>query len=186
MTTVFVAGSRKLGRLNEDIKQRLDNIISKGYMVVVGDANGADKAMQKYFNKKKYSDIVVYYASSICRNNIGKWATNNVVIEPDIKGRKLYTQKDIKMAEDADYGLMLWDGKSSGTLNNILELLKRNKKALVYLSPEKNFYSITNVEEAKDLLEKCDAETVDKIKKKVNLSTSFKEIYKGAQDSFDF
>ena len=37
------------------------------------------------------------------------------------------------MAEDADYGLMVWDGESKGTLNNILLMKKLNKKFFVVL-----------------------------------------------------
>ena len=116
MTTVFVAGSRKLGRLNDEIRQRLEGIISKGFAIVVGDANGADKALQKYFKEKHYSNVVVYCVGGICRNNIGKWGVTRVAVDSSKKGRELYTQKDIQMAEDADYGLMLWDGKVRGQL----------------------------------------------------------------------
>jgi hypothetical protein len=35
------------------------------------------------------------------------------------------------MAIEADYGFVLWDGKSPGSLNNIIELLNKNKKAPV-------------------------------------------------------
>ena len=30
------------------------------------------------------------------------------------------------MAKDADYGLMIWDAKSAGTLSNLIELLIRS------------------------------------------------------------
>jgi hypothetical protein len=40
------------------------------------------------------------------------------------------------MAQDAQCGVMLWDGKSKGTLNNIQELLSAGKKTLVYFAPE--------------------------------------------------
>lgn len=39
--------------------------------------------------------------------------------------------KDIKMAKVADYGLMLWDLQSAGTLRNIIELLRQNKYSAV-------------------------------------------------------
>ena len=186
MTTVFVAGSRKLGRLNDEIRQRLEGIISKGFAIVVGDANGADKALQKYFEEKHYSNVVVYCAGGICRNNIGKWVVNRVAVDSSKKGRELYTQKDIQMAEDADYGLMLWDGKSAGTINNVLELLKRTKKALVYFSPAKKFYTVSKVSDAEELIGKCDEESAELIRKKVKLSSSLKEINEIAQGSLGF
>ena len=33
------------------------------------------------------------------------------------------TQKDKAMAAEADYGFVLWDGKSSGSISNVFELL---------------------------------------------------------------
>jgi hypothetical protein len=47
-----------------------------------------------------------------------------------------HTAKDLAMAESADCGFMLWDGLSKGTLNNILNLLERGKKSVVYFSLE--------------------------------------------------
>jgi len=43
------------------------------------------------------------------------------------------------MADVADYGLMIWDAKSTGTLSNVIELLKRKKKAVVFVNKEKTF-----------------------------------------------
>ena len=51
-----------------------------------------------------------------------------------MEGREFYTLKDMKMADDADYGLMIWDGKSKGTLKNIEEMKKNNKKFFVVLN----------------------------------------------------
>lgn len=48
MTKVFIAGSRQLSRLNAEVKRRIDTMIEKGFTVLVGDANGADKAVQRY------------------------------------------------------------------------------------------------------------------------------------------
>jgi hypothetical protein len=39
------------------------------------------------------------------------------------------------MAADADYGFMIWDGKSRGTRQNILELVKLNKRSIVFVEP---------------------------------------------------
>jgi hypothetical protein len=44
MSTVFVAGSRQVSRLPAEVKTRLDKMIEKGFQILVGDANGADKA----------------------------------------------------------------------------------------------------------------------------------------------
>ena len=48
MTSVFIGGSRKVSRLNSAIKERIDGIIQREFTVYIGDANGSDKAIQKY------------------------------------------------------------------------------------------------------------------------------------------
>src|SRR3990170_3898864 len=60
MTKVFIGGSRRLSRLNKDVKRRLDNIIERGFTVVVGDANGADKAVQQYLASRRYQKVIVF------------------------------------------------------------------------------------------------------------------------------
>jgi predicted Rossmann fold nucleotide-binding protein DprA/Smf involved in DNA uptake len=72
MTKVFIGGSRRLSKLNKDVKRRLDNIIEKGFTVVVGDANGVDKAVQQYLASKHHENVVVFCMAGQCRNNLGK------------------------------------------------------------------------------------------------------------------
>lgn len=60
MHSVFVAGSRALSRLNAQVKERLDNIVKQNFAVLVGDANGADKAVQRYLAERGYRNVVVY------------------------------------------------------------------------------------------------------------------------------
>lgn len=42
---------------------------------------------------------------------------------------------------------MLWDKKSTGTLKNIIELIKQHKKVTVFLQQEKKFQRVYNVDE---------------------------------------
>ncbi len=51
------------------------------------------------------------------------------------------------MANDAKCGVMLWDGKSKGTLNNIQNLIRSGKKTLVYIAPEKAFHKLSSEED---------------------------------------
>ena len=75
MQCVFVAGSRALSKLNAQVKERLDNIVKQNFTVLVGDANGADKAVQRYLAERSYQHVVVY-CMDLCRNNIGNWPTH--------------------------------------------------------------------------------------------------------------
>ena len=57
------------------------------------------------------------------------------------------------MAEAADYGFMLWDGESKGTLNNIFNLLELGKKVVVYFSPQDRCATIARRDDLRPLLD---------------------------------
>ena len=138
MNTVFIGGSRHVSRLAPMVKERLQNVIASGAYVVVGDANGADKAVQKFLADAKYPDVTVFCSGEIPRNNLGEWKINNVIPPKHVSGFEFYAAKDREMALRADYGLMVWDGKSPGTVLNILRLLKAGKKAVLLNTHEKS------------------------------------------------
>lgn len=150
---VFIAGPRSVSRLNQEVQMRLQNIINKGFTILVGDANGIDKQIQIYCHAAGYNQVSVFASNGKARNNVGNWAVNKVEVPSNVKGVEFYTAKDLKMIEETDYGFMIWNGKSKGTLNNIINLTKLNKKILVYFIPHKKFYSIKNKEELSYFLE---------------------------------
>lgn len=157
MTTVFLSGSRKINRLNDVIRCRIRNIIEQEFHIIVGDANGADKAMQSYLADEQYQNVSIFCSGQTCRNNVGSWPSEMISVNSKLKGRAFYTQKDNAMAAKADFGLVLWDGKSEGSINNTLELLKNGKKSVVYFSPKKKFFKIKTPEDAYNLLQMCDS-----------------------------
>ncbi|MFC1538855.1 hypothetical protein ACFL6H_05480 [Candidatus Latescibacterota bacterium] len=169
MIKVFFGGSRKINNLNKAIKDRTDKIISHKYHILLGDANGADKAMQQYLIDNNYENVTIYCMEDTCRNNIGGWETKNIHSDRKIKDYKYYSIKDLQMSEDVDYGFMIWDGKSKGTLNNILNLCERNKKVLVYYIPTKCFYTLKNIEDSSELLKNLDKSILIEFDKKINL-----------------
>jgi hypothetical protein len=147
MTAVFVAGSRAVSRLNKQITERLDNIMRQQFTVLVGDANGADKAVQRYLAKCEYRDVFVY-SMETCRNNIGNWPCRKHTAGVNVRhDRHYFAIKDVAMANDASCGLMLWDGHSKGTLANVLNLLNTRKKVLLYLSPKQSFFTLRTFED---------------------------------------
>ncbi len=155
MTTVFISGSRKINQLDEAVTSRLSTIVEKEFHVIVGDANGADKAFQTYLAGMDYANVTVFCSGAECRNNMGEWNVKHVPVDAKLKGRDFYTQKDKAMAGEADYGLVLWNGESSGSISNVFEMLKRNKRAVIFLSSEKQFYAVSHLDDANKLLEKC-------------------------------
>jgi hypothetical protein len=65
---IFIGGSRAVSRLNEVIRARLDDFIRRGDAILIGDANGADKAVQQYFAERHYPNVEVFCMEE-CRNN---------------------------------------------------------------------------------------------------------------------
>jgi hypothetical protein len=161
---VFIAGSRRLSRLSGDVRRRIDNIIEKGLTVIVGDANGADRAVQRYLSAKGYGDVVVFCMEDRCRNNIGSWPTRTV--KPTKTGRRdfaYYSAKDRAMAEEAHYGLMLWDGHSRGTLTNIVDLVRKGKPVAVYVASDGRFYRLKTEYQLADLLHRFDPAALQRV-----------------------
>jgi hypothetical protein len=133
MSVVFIGGSRRLSRLNSVIRARLDNMIERNHAVIVGDANGGDRAVQAYLAERGYRSVTVYCTNGDCRNNVGQWPVRSIAAT-DQRGFEFYALKDAAMAGDAECGFMLWDGKSKGTLFNIRRLLAAEKPVVVYLA----------------------------------------------------
>jgi hypothetical protein len=175
MTKVFIGGSRKVTRLNKDIEARINNIIQKEYTVLIGDANGADRAVQKYLFDKGYKNVSVFCMDKECRNNTGNWETRHIAGNKAGKDFYYYSIKDLEMAKETDYGFMLWDGKSNGTLNNIINLLKENKKILTYFSPTKSFDTLTTFDDLEKLLARCDKKSLEIFEEKFKLSQLLKK-----------
>jgi hypothetical protein len=185
MTTVFLSGSRTITRLNDPIRSRLKNIVDRGFNVVVGDANGADKAVQGYLAEACYDKVIVFCAGSVCRNNIGSWPVRNIDADFKLKGRDFYTQKDKAMALDADYGFVLWDGKSAGSINNVLELMKNGKAVVVYYGPEKTFHNLKNVSDVQMLLHQCEESDYRSINNKIHFVSRLEDLRASLQSSLN-
>ena len=186
MSTVFVSGSRKISRLNPEIRERLSNVIAQQLEVVVGDANGADKAVQQFLLEANYRHVTVFCSGNTCRNNVGNWNVSKIEVSPKLRGRDFYAEKDKEMAAIADYGFVLWDGQSLGSYNNIMALLSRNKKALVYFSPEKSFQTVSSFDDVSALLGKCDLISQDEIRTKTQPRSLVTHIGGMAQGALGF
>ncbi|MBK1792918.1 hypothetical protein JHL21_00225 [Devosia sp. WQ 349] len=139
MQSVFIAGSIKIRKMPIAFSQRLETLINSDLHVLVGDANGADKAMQAFLYEKGCENVTVYCSGTAPRNNLGGWQIHNVHTSALPGSRQFFVAKDLAMATKADFGLMLWDAKSTGTLGNVLELVKRGKKSVVYVTTERSF-----------------------------------------------
>lgn len=170
MSTVFFGGSRKLSRLNSQLRTRIRNLMNNGHTVLIGDANGADRAVQLFLAEEGYRNVKVYCMEGICRNNIGDWPEVAVTARGGKKNFAYFAMKDAQMSQSADFGFMIWDGKSKGTINNVLNLLQQEKPVLIYVSPRKEFVSMKDKCDVEPLLTHCDAESKAILEKVIQVS----------------
>lgn len=145
MTTVFIAGSISISRLHEKVAERINKIVSSDFNVVVGDADGADTSIQECLQRYRAKRVTVYCTGDSPRNNVGEWPVHRVVSKAKAGTRAYFTAKDLEMARDSDYGLMVWDCKSTGTLSNVIELLRTQKKSVVFVNKNKDFVTVSDL-----------------------------------------
>ena len=151
--TVFVSGSLSVTELSDFAKVHVRSIVTNRMNVLIGDAYGADKAIQQELYKKyDYPFVTVYASNGKVRNNAG-YKVKTVAVPPYIHGREFYTYKDVAMSKDCDFGFMLWDGKSKGTLNNIERLLNMNKLSIICLSNRHKSFKIEKRQQLDNMLD---------------------------------
>jgi len=139
MKKVFISGSIDIKRLDELVINSLNKIISKNIQVLVGDANGVDSLVQKYLNKKNYTNVIIYTIFEKPRNILSSKSKIMKINVKNLSGRKAQEKKDEAMTKDSDYSFVIWNGKSKGSFNNILRAIENNKKLKVYYTQEKRF-----------------------------------------------
>jgi hypothetical protein len=169
-TTVFIAGSMNIKHLDPKVKERIDKIVSQEFDVIVGDADGSDTSIQWHLFDLGYSRTRVFCSGSSPRNNVGDWPIRQIETSYAEGTRAFFTAKDIKMAEEADFGLMIWDTKSTGTLSNVLELLARSKKSVVFVNKAKLFKNVGDVQQLEELLSYMTEASKRKAEDKIKLS----------------
>lgn len=132
VTTIFLGGSKTIGHLPEDFIDRLDFFISEGNKFIIGDAHGADLAIQNYLHSKGCKNVTVYCSGDKCRFNVSGWEEKHIAVADGIAEYEFYRTKDIAMTEACDMGLVIWDGVSRGTKNNIRALRRTWKAVMTY------------------------------------------------------
>lgn len=111
--------------------ERIASVLANGHAVVVGDADGADAAVQRRLRDAGASAVTVFCSAGRCRANLGVWPLREFSPPPGARGFQVHAAKDRGMALAADFGLMVWDGRSFGTLLNVLRLCRAGKPCVV-------------------------------------------------------
>ncbi len=156
--SVFVSGSKRLfinekdegneWHLPETVRERLNELISDGEDILIGDCPGVDSYVQKHLKTSGFKKVTVYVSGSKgrTRNNAGKWEEKHFRTQ----GRTAYSyriEKDFRMAENAEYGIAIWNGESKGTFTNMAYLVAQGKTVQLYYIPENRWISISSVED---------------------------------------
>ena len=166
MNRVFIGGSRTISRLPEEARERLKSIMEKKLTVLVGDAKGADAAVQRHLHENSYENVIVYCSGVQCRNNVGNWTTRNIEVAKDESGYEYYALKDREMAQEAEYGFMIWDGKSPGTVLNVLRLVNAGKKAVLLNANKKQTINFKTQADWTSFIERSDQSLVKDLHKR--------------------
>ena len=85
--TVFIAGSIKIKHLDRKFKERIDKIIASGIDLVVGDADGADTAIQTTLFEQGSSNTTVNEAkkrqrAAMVHSGATTWASGQSTASP--------------------------------------------------------------------------------------------------------
>lgn len=171
MTCVVLGGSRHISRLSDEVRVRLGRIVQQGFRVVVGDANGADKALQTYLAECDYQQVVVFCSGKSPRNNVGHWPCLQVTTRARPGTFEFYAAKDQAMAREATVGFMLWDGESVGTMLNVWRLMQTQKTSLVYVPSQREFFEVRAEEDWRRLLGLAAADARAHIEKRIRSET---------------
>ncbi|PZR04360.1 MAG: hypothetical protein DI536_34425 [Archangium gephyra] len=159
MTIVFLGGSRHVKTVHEMVLARLERMVLQQLRIVVGDAPGADSALQATLAARRYQHVEVFFTGKSPRNNVGAWPTRVVRTTERPGTAAFHSAKDRALAQMSTVGLMVWDGKSAGTVANAGRLVSLGKVCVVFLQPEERFVEVRTPADLEDLVAQSPAET---------------------------
>lgn len=163
MNRIFISGSRHVKKIPQDVLDKIDNIINNSDEIIVGDATGVDKLVQRYLLNCEYRKVIVFCSGEKCRNNLGGWKEYYVNVPQNIKGFQFYALKDKEMASKSTHGLMIWDGKSFGTILNVLRMTILNKVSVLFNATDCNTFIFKNENDLIKFYNKFDSKMLDSL-----------------------
>jgi adenine-specific DNA-methyltransferase len=112
---VCISGSRSIRTLPAAALAHLDDFLSLGAEILVGDEPyGVDTHVQRVLAARGYRAVTVWHRGTSPRSNVGGWPTRAIAGS--------YTDRDRAMCSASEAGLAVWDGRSPGTGRNIRQL----------------------------------------------------------------
>lgn len=150
--TVFISGSRSIKHLPLAVAQRLAVITSRRLPILIGDAGGADFAVQQFLADQDTRDVTVFCAGATPRNNLGHWPIAQVPVDAPRGTAASHAGKDREMARRAGAGFVIWDGRSRGSLANIQRLCARGCFVVIYMVENGEFITLRSDRDREDFL----------------------------------
>ncbi len=151
---VYISGSKFIGSnyWKDDIPAEaftkvLDEIIEKEEDVIVCDYYGVDEVVQYYLHDKAYKNVTVYVAGKKTRKNIGNWKEKHCITADDANRFRYFMDKETAAFEDADYGIIAWDGEDNDSYAEMLYLAYQGKKCRLYLMSTEVWIDICSLED---------------------------------------
>ena len=126
---LFISGSKSISVLSDELMSLLDSYIATGVEFLIGDCYGVDAAVQMYLDSKGYRNVTIYCSGETPRNNFvtGAKVCSCAEAAKGLTSSAFHYVKDIQMTQDCDQALMVWDGKSKGTGENIRRIKELKK-----------------------------------------------------------
>ena len=130
---IFISGSKSISKLPELAKAFIDQFIENNDEILIGDCYGVDAVVQKYLEAKEFNNTTIYCSGITPRNNFVSAAKIHSCTEAakGLTGSEFQYVKDIQMANDCDQALMIWDGISKGTAENLKRIKEMAKPFVV-------------------------------------------------------
>jgi hypothetical protein len=141
-SAVFISGSLSITALPQPVIERIGGIVERALPVLIGDARGVDRLVQRHLSDRNIGAVTVYCSGEGPRNNLRDWPVRHIP-SSGRKGTAAYhAPKDAAMAEDAFSGLVIWDGRSRGSLANIHRLAMRRCFILIWFGLEERLITL--------------------------------------------
>ena len=150
---LFVSGSSKTQdkaspyyrrRLPRKVRKTIKQSIKANDTIVVGDAPGIDRQVQKYLSQKRYKNVEIYGPGKQIRYSANKSWKTHAIDAPEFEpgSGEWLAKKDRAMTNRATKGLaVILDQGSKATRNNVQRLKEQGKSSVVYeLKPKKKIY----------------------------------------------
>jgi len=139
---IFISGSISKKSLTEKELACIAQIVEGRHTILIGDADGVDKAVQNVLAEQQYGNVVVYFSGKTVRNNLCNWQTKQIPNPENLKGESCYQLKDKEMVHECDTGVMFGDGKSKRTKHNMDYMNALSKYHLVVPSKRSAFFRV--------------------------------------------